>query len=112
MQGLTFKCGGGPPGVRGGPASGCPSDYVAELQRTFHYRSPHSGIMIAPPSDGIGVNTLFADNHLHDLCQGTADAGGFYAGDSWANRGNVVRGNRFERLFPTEKMAQVSSAYS
>jgi hypothetical protein len=71
------------------------------------YRAPHSGIMIAPPSDGVGVNTLFADNHLHDLCQGTADAGGFYAGDSWANRGNVVRGNRFERLFPTEKMAQV-----
>ena len=56
-----------------------------------------------------GVNTIFADNYLHDLCQGTADAGGFYAGDSWANRGNILRGNRFERLYPVEKMSQATA---
>ena len=56
-----------------------------------------------------GVNTVFADNYLHDLCQGTADAGGFYAGDSWANRGNILRGNRFERLYPVEKMSQATA---
>ena len=44
------------------------------------FSAPHSGIMIAPPSDGRGTNCIFEDNDLHDLCQGTADAGGFYAG--------------------------------
>ena len=56
-----------------------------------------------------GVSTVFTDNYLHDLCQGTADAGGFYVGDSWANRGNILRGNRFERLYPVEKMAQATA---
>ena len=61
------------------------------------HHAPHSGIMIDVPSggasDGVGVNTEFSGNHLHDLCQGTADAGAFYVGLTWANRGNVVRGS-------------------
>lgn len=73
------------------------------------FDAPHSGIMISPASDGVGVNHVFEGNYLHDLCRGTADAGGFYAGRTWANRGNVVRGNRFERLYPTETMAQKTS---
>jgi hypothetical protein len=52
-----------------------------------------------------------ARNDLHDLCQGTADAGGLYAGDSWANRGNVVRGNSFRRIYSTERMAQVRRVF-
>ena len=73
------------------------------------YNAPHSGIMIAPASDGRGTNCTFEDNDLHDLCQGTADAGGFYAGRTWANRGNVVRRNKFRRFYQTEKMAQSTS---
>jgi len=73
------------------------------------YDAPHSGIMIAPASDGRGVNSIFEDNDLHDLCQGTADAGGFYAGRTWANRGNVIRRNRFRNFAHTEAMAQATS---
>jgi hypothetical protein len=73
------------------------------------FNAPHSGIMIAPASDGRGANCTFEDNDLHDLCQGTADAGGFYAGRTWANRGNVVRRNKFRRFYQTEKMAQSTS---
>ena len=65
-------------------------------QNEIHH-APHSGIMIDVPSggasDGVGVNTEFSGNHLHDLCQGTADAGAFYVGLTWANRGNVIRGS-------------------
>jgi hypothetical protein len=73
------------------------------------FNAPHSGIMIAPASDGRGTNCTFEDNDLHDLCQGTADAGGFYAGRTWANRGNIVRRNKFRRFYQTEKMAQATS---
>jgi hypothetical protein len=73
------------------------------------YDAPHSGIMIAPASDGRGANCIFEDNHLHDLCKGTADAGGFYAGRTWSNRGNVVRRNTFKRFYQTEKMNQATS---
>ena len=76
------------------------------------YNAPHSGIMIArqtaddpSPSDGIGALCVFEDNHLHDLCQGTTDSGGFYAGRTWANRGNVVRRNTFSRIYQTERMS-------
>eukprot|EP01052_Picozoa_sp_SAG31_P007781 SAG31_NODE_377_length_16533_cov_99.867957_4_plen_553_part_00 len=65
-------------------------------QNEIHH-APHSGIMIDVPSggasDGVGVNTEFSGNYLHDLCQGTADGGAFYVGLSWANRGNVIRGS-------------------
>lgn len=72
---------------------GC-GNYVR--QNKIHH-APHSGIMIDVPSggasDGVGVNTEFSNNHLHDLCQGTADAGAFYVGLTWANRGNIIRGS-------------------
>lgn len=73
------------------------------------YDAPHSGIMIAPASDGRGVNCLFEGNDLHDLCKGTADAGGFYAGRTWANRGNIIRGNTFRDFVQTEAIAQAVS---
>jgi parallel beta-helix repeat protein len=76
------------------------------------YNGPHAGIMIArqtaddpSPSDGVGALCVFEDNNLHDLCQGTTDAGGFYAGRTWANRGNIVRRNTFRRIYQTEKMS-------
>jgi hypothetical protein len=73
------------------------------------FNAPHSGIMISPASDGVGVLHRFEGNHLHDLCQGTADAGGFYAGRTWANRGNIIRGNLFQRLYATELLFQKTS---
>ena len=74
------------------------------------FDAPHSGIVIigAPntgASDGVSVNCVFEDNYLHDLCKGTADAGGFYAGKSWANRGNVIRRNRFQDFASVEILA-------
>ena len=74
------------------------------------FDAPHSGIVIigAPStgaSDGVSVNCVFEDNYLHDLCKGTADAGGFYAGKSWANRGNVIRRNRFQDFASVEILA-------
>jgi hypothetical protein len=85
--------------------SGCGLDVTANEI----FDAPHSGIMIAPASDGVGVDCLFEGNYLHDLCQGTADAGGFYAGRTWANRGNVIRGNLFKDFVQREAMAQATS---
>ena len=34
------------------------------------------------------------------------DAGAFYVGRSWAQRGNVVRFNTFDTVRPTERLAQ------
>jgi parallel beta-helix repeat protein len=58
---------------------------------------------------GGGVNMLFEDNDLHDLAKGSSDTGGFYAGRTWADRGNVVRRNKFRRFYQVEKMAQHTS---
>jgi hypothetical protein len=58
---------------------------------------------------GHGVNMLFEDNDLHDLAKGTSDTGGFYAGRTWSDRGNVVRRNKFRRFYQVEKMAQKTS---
>lgn len=67
------------------------------------FDAPQIGII------GHGVNMIFEDNDLHDLAKGTADTGGFYAGRSWADRGNVVRRNKFRRFYQVEKMAQSTS---
>eukprot|EP01048_Picozoa_sp_COSAG05_P019167 COSAG05_NODE_2943_length_2479_cov_1.322269_3_plen_82_part_00 len=44
------------------------------------YNAPQIGMI------GHGVNNIFEDNYLHDLAQGSADTGGFYAGRSWTDR--------------------------
>ena len=67
------------------------------------YDAPQIGMI------GGGVNMLFEDNDLHDLAKGTADTGGFYAGRTWADRGNIVRRNKFRRFYQVEKMAQSTS---
>lgn len=67
------------------------------------YDAPQIGII------GHGVNTVFEDNDLHDLAKGTADTGGFYAGRTWSDRGNIVRRNKFRRFYQVEKMAQKTS---
>lgn len=63
---------------------------------------PHTGIT------GGGCLMLFEHNTLSNLVYGTIDAGAFYVGRSWAQRGNVVRFNTFQHIRPVEKLAQAS----
>lgn len=63
------------------------------------FDAPHEGI------SGHGDDCLIDGNHLHDLCYEGVDAGAFYAGRSWADRGNVVQNNLFERIRTTENAA-------
>jgi len=56
------------------------------------YDAPHTGIF------GHGNDCVFSYNHLHDLCFETLDCGAFYVGRSWADRGNIVENNLFERI--------------
>lgn len=60
------------------------------------FDAPHEGI------SGRGNDCIVSENHLYDLCYEGVDAGAFYAGRSWAERGNIVRNNRFERIRTTE----------
>ena len=64
--------------------------------------SPHAAIQ------GGGNDNLFERNTVSKACFGSIDVGAFYVGRSWAQRGNVVRHNRFEHIRPTEKLAQAS----
>ena len=54
--------------------------------------APHQGI------GGKGNENLFEGNHLHDLCYETTDSGAFYVGQSWSQRGNIVRNNVIENV--------------
>jgi hypothetical protein len=71
----------------------------------------HNEVFDAPQIGmiGHGAKMLFEYNDLHDLAKGTADTGGFYAGRTWADRGNIVRWNKFRRFYQVEKMAQSTS---
>ena len=55
---------------------------------------------------GSGNNYHFAENHVHDVCRGTADAGAFYVGRTWASLGNTIERNVFNRTANVEEMAQ------
>ncbi|GMH49987.1 hypothetical protein TrLO_g5061 [Triparma laevis f. longispina] len=58
------------------------------------FNAPHEGIA------GMGNDHLFDSNFVHDVCFESSDAGAFYTGRSWSNRGNVVVNNRFENIRP------------
>ena len=58
---------------------------------------PHTGMT------GGGALNLFVGNTFQDLLFEASDAGAFYVGYSWTQRGNVIRGNTFKRLRPTER---------
>jgi hypothetical protein len=47
-----------------------------------------------------------------NLCYGTIDAGSFYIGRSWVNRGMVLDGNTFVDIFIREPVAHVSTMVS
>jgi len=56
------------------------------------HNAPHAGIM------GHGNDCVFSYNYLHNLCYGSNDCGAFYVGRSWAERGNVIENNLFEKI--------------
>lgn len=58
---------------------------------------PHTGIT------GGGALNLFVGNVLDSLLFEASDAGAFYVGYSWTNRGNIIRNNTFRHIRPTER---------
>ena len=64
---------------------------------------------------GDGVNNVFEENHVSDCTFDTIDSGGISvfqdnAGAAFTNRGNVLRGNTFERIRNTAGLGvQVAS---
>lgn len=58
---------------------------------------PHTGVT------GGGALNLFVGNTFEDLLFEASDAGAFYVGYSWTQRGNVIRNNTFRRIRATEK---------
>ena len=73
--------------------------YVAN-NSIFH--APHAGLT------GGGSFHLFEFNTLSHVVYESIDAGAFYVGRSFAQRGNVVRFNTFDTIRPTERLAQAS----
>ena len=64
------------------------------------FNAPHTAIT------GSGNNYYFAENTVHDVCRGTADAGAFYVGRTWGSLGNTLERNNFSRVGNVEEMAQ------
>jgi len=58
---------------------------------------PHTGVT------GGGALNQFVGNVFDSLLFEASDAGAFYVGYSWTNRGNVLRNNTFRRIRATEK---------
>ena len=56
------------------------------------WNAPHQAIFVN------GNDCEIEFNDVHDVCRETGDAGAFYMGRDWAQRGNVVRYNRFHDL--------------
>ena len=54
--------------------------------------APHAAIL------GGGVNYLFEHNVIERVAYEVDDAGAFYTGRSWLDRGNVVRSNEFRSI--------------
>lgn len=66
--------------------------------RNFFANGFHSGVL------GSGVNNLFLNNTFDTLCTMTTDAGAWYSGRSWTNRGNVIEGNTFIKIRATDRL--------
>ena len=56
------------------------------------YDAPHSGML------GHCNDCLVEANNFTQLCTESGDAGAFYTGRSWADRGNSIVGNHFDRI--------------
>ncbi|KAL1521884.1 hypothetical protein AB1Y20_021535 [Prymnesium parvum] len=93
----------------------------SRLARTYHPGVGFAGVGVyvanntvsnAPHAcmNGGGSYHLFEYNRLEHCVYECIDAGAFYVGRSWAQRGNVVRFNVFDTVRPTERLAQKSCA--
>lgn len=60
------------------------------------YDAPHSAIILG------GNEHVIEFNEIHHVCAETGDAGAFYVGRDYSQRGNVVRFNYFHHLSKTE----------
>lgn len=56
------------------------------------YDGPHSGML------GHANDCRFEHNNFSQLCTESGDAGAWYSGRSWADRGNSISHNIFERI--------------
>lgn len=56
------------------------------------YSAPHSAIILG------GNEHIIEFNEVHHVCNETGDAGAFYMGRDWSQRGNLVRYNLFHDL--------------
>ncbi|HOK08047.1 MAG TPA: right-handed parallel beta-helix repeat-containing protein [Candidatus Hydrogenedens sp.] len=55
--------------------------------------SPHSAIILG------GNDHIIEYNRIYRVCQETGDAGAFYMGRDWTNRGNILRYNIFHDVY-------------
>ena len=55
--------------------------------------SPHSAIILG------GNDHIIEYNRIYRVCQETGDAGAFYMGRDWTNRGNILRHNIFHDIY-------------
>ena len=56
------------------------------------YNAPHSGML------GRADSSNFTGNNFTQLCTESGDAGAWYSGRSWADRGNSIMHNIFDRI--------------
>ena len=65
--------------------------------RNTVHDAPHQAIF------GSGNNHLFSFNHVYDVCYEATDSSAWYMGRSWAERGNTITNNIFERVQSVER---------
>lgn len=70
------------------------------------FDAPHSAIILG------GNDHIIEFNEIFRVCRETGDAGAFYMGRDWTQRGNVVRFNYFHDLAKTEGLAGYSEVIS
>lgn len=70
------------------------------------FDAPHSAIILG------GNDHIIEFNEIFRVCRETGDAGAFYMGRDWTQRGNVVRFNYFHDLAKTEGLQGYSEVIS
>lgn len=70
------------------------------------FDAPHSAIILG------GNDHIIEFNEIYKVCRETGDAGAFYMGRDWTQRGNVVRFNYFHDLAKTEGLQGYSEVIS
>ena len=63
-----------------------------QLTHNLIHDAPHGAIMLS------GNEHLIEFNEIYHICQETGDAGGFYMGRDWTERGNIIRYNFFHHI--------------